>query len=844
MDCCSDIVSKGFTVAFNERLNHTLSKGSSKFLFDHLTNEKRNKEGSTIYAEQFCNWFRDVKTHKIDCAENYVLARTIHLVVIPIFLVITAVDIVVGVGISFIALATLRQFEHLNKMADNRIGSSSKLIAYPFVHLLLALNPDSQIKMDRTSCISSHNHGIFSQFAFKMEESAREKGEAVHWFTRHVISRPMFVLAALITVVTQVADGIIGVAFAGLSLISFGSVQTINTIALNALYAFCNLSRFNEAAIRLLDPSKGVEFEAMSLTSTVEQGINSFLSDIPSNVRNSAREESLMRPRRTKMIEGEYISGWFVGDFDPESSCSHLFKHHVVARVIHLAVIPIFMVTTAWDMAIGALTTVASLATLGMYESLNDRSIKHLEASQSILAHPYLHLLWTVNPSAKMIHRDGRLFSFKNEFSGIFSAFVLLAAEDALEKRCESENVFVRHVISRPLVVLAAAITVVAQVADGILGVACAGLSLFSFGMIPKVNTIAFTALKGFLDLRELYKLGVRLLQPSDRDFDNAMSLTSTVEGKINLALSVQQTKPNKYNRKELRLEAKKTFKSPAYVSPLERHERVFGWFRNNNDETPFLKHHLVARLMHIVVIPIFALTLMWDVGVGVVATAVSVATLGLVPSLVERSFIHLKSSQSLLAMPFLHLLGAINPSAKFYEDTDFIFSLSRKGIFSSYANKLQVSALKKTDSDYFVVRHLISRPLVALAGIITLIAHVADGALGTVAACFAFITFGYFPVINTLAFIALRESCGLDIIPETLLPLVNPSVELDIKFEEHVLRIRKDDRTRSATMERKAKGYEVEESDDDQDVEEEREEPLTSNRQASRSEMATLIDV
>ncbi|MBA3958141.1 MAG: hypothetical protein H0X51_07100 [Parachlamydiaceae bacterium] len=521
-----------------------------------------------------------------------------------------------------------------------------------------------------------------------------------------------------------------------------------------------------------------------------------FCSDVVSRGLSLPIEERLDRFLTYLPPEGEYLEmlsppavkwetltcTWFRSE---ETDYVPFFKYYVVGRLIHLVAIPIFMVTYTLDTVVGVGISLLDLATLRTFSVLSTTSNRYLHGNK-ILSVPYLHLLWAFNPSAQLNVEENALITYGNG-EGFFSNRAWEEFKVA-KQLCQSDQWFVRHVVSRSHIVLTATITLITSVADGILGITCAGLSLVACGKISTLNTTALVALRGFCNsFKLLSKMAILFVTPSNDVFD-AESLTSITERQINRPLygkdkpAVGDNLFTLTDRAIFDLRANATFIRPNYSS-VQEYERISGWFTDENNDKSFFKHYVVARVIHLIVIPIFLLTIVWDVGVGAVSTVASLATLGLSVNFAKRSLTHLRASKSLLAIPYLHLLWALNPSAKFHSDGKFVCSISEgRGFLSSHAIDLQIKALRRTHSPDLLVRHLISRPLVALAGIIVVIAQVADGIIGVAAAGLSLLFLGKIPTINTLAFIALKQSCDLAIFSETVLTLLNPTIMLSVQ--------------------------------------------------------------
>lgn len=199
-----------------------------------------------------------------------------------------------------------------------------------------------------------------------------------------------------------------------------------------------------------------------------------------------------------------------------ESESSSTCKKHVLARGVHLVLIPGSFVAGVVDTVIGVVAGIGSFLTCGSRMFANHAE-QHLKSSAMILSRPYANLMLAINPTLskqklrpELFDDDERDFSIThfviNKFSSSF--------RDQLVDCDDSDNFFYKHVVSRLTFVLLTVADVVARVADGIICLPVAAASILTFGCFERLNDLALGTLQAPGLIGDLYFLGGFICKP------------------------------------------------------------------------------------------------------------------------------------------------------------------------------------------------------------------------------------------------------------------------------------------------------------------------------------------
>jgi len=148
----------------------------------------------------------------------------------------------------------------------------------------------------------------------------------------------------------------------------------------------------------------------------------------------------------------------------------------VTPRLSHMAKIPLSLVTTITDTAIGVLLSLGSILTLGRFGGLNGTAWRYLSESSRIIPLASMHLIKTVNPSATCKMRSEGLLRFH------FREFVPYQYR---------ENFFQRQMTR----VFEASLAAAARIVDGVFGAIALPIALVTFGKYESINSFAINHL-------------------------------------------------------------------------------------------------------------------------------------------------------------------------------------------------------------------------------------------------------------------------------------------------------------------------------------------------------------
>jgi hypothetical protein len=173
-------------------------------------------------------------------------------------------DTIIGsfAGLGSIATLGMHDGTFLTAMEHLEIGTRS-VLAYPYGHLLRTINPNALPESKRDDnppyVDKGGKDGLLAHYALdKLKNIARSCYNSENFFKKHVASRLTYVLMAIASVVTRIADFFIGLVAALLSLLTFGKFETINNIAFRALQAPAMLKDLFYCTIKFINPWAGL----------------------------------------------------------------------------------------------------------------------------------------------------------------------------------------------------------------------------------------------------------------------------------------------------------------------------------------------------------------------------------------------------------------------------------------------------------------------------------------------------------------------------------------------------------------------------------------------------------
>ena len=182
------------------------------------------------------------------------------------------------------------------------------------------------------------------------------------------------------------------------------------------------------------------------------------------------------------------------------------FNESVLSRGAHFTAVPVCLFTNVVDTAIGLGAGVATLCTLGMHQPTYKFTLDHLSSANHVISSIYFGLLRTINPRSKF---DDSVYQ-----NGIFAGVVAKPILECADAFRDSDSIFKRHVASRLTYALAGLSCIVTRVADGIIGLGAAGLSVICFGTNHKLNSLAVRGLQATRLITDLFISAVVIINP------------------------------------------------------------------------------------------------------------------------------------------------------------------------------------------------------------------------------------------------------------------------------------------------------------------------------------------
>lgn len=202
-------------------------------------------------------------------------------------------------------------------------------------------------------------------------------------------------------------------------------------------------------------------------------------------------------------------------------------------------------------------------------------------------------------------------------------------------------------------------------------------------------------------------------------------------------------------------------------------------------EDTP-IKKHVGSRLCSLALAPASVITSAADTIVGIFAGFGSIFTLGLHRPTYICAARYLASSPGIVSRPFAKMIKVLNPSA-FLEyskkkkedgsapDKAFI-QMQGKGLITHYVFNITNTAFRScANSEYWLMRHVVSRLTLLLSAVAHVISRVVDAIIGSIAAVFAFLTLGKVDSINHAAHRGLQLTGIIHDVFYHTMHLINP---------------------------------------------------------------------
>lgn len=218
---------------------------------------KNISEATIVPFENYVhkNW---VDHNNANFFHKEILARGAHLVLIPASFFANALDSVIGVVLGVDACLHGGILSDLNCYSLNHARKSFTLLAGPYKHLALAVNPDLDLYSFNDHSIRQVTGLSLTNFVFniinpKYNNFLKECSNS-NFFMKHIVSRLTNVLVGIANLVTRAVDGIICLPLAALSLVTLRSFETLNELALGTLKAPAVISDLTFSCIRIVNP--------------------------------------------------------------------------------------------------------------------------------------------------------------------------------------------------------------------------------------------------------------------------------------------------------------------------------------------------------------------------------------------------------------------------------------------------------------------------------------------------------------------------------------------------------------------------------------------------------------
>lgn len=172
-------------------------------------------------------------------------------------------------------------------------------------------------------------------------------------------------------------------------------------------------------------------------------------------------------------------------------------RHSIGARVAHLALAPVSLVTGAFDLVFASIMGAKAYIHLGCNKSLTRESVDQFYAARNIVTRPYMNLVKFVNPKVHF-RTANALISYRG--NGFLSQHLGSMIENTgIINYCTNlDNFFARHISARLCYALVTIAFVVARIADGIISVPACAVSILIAGKFQALNNLAYRTSQAF----------------------------------------------------------------------------------------------------------------------------------------------------------------------------------------------------------------------------------------------------------------------------------------------------------------------------------------------------------
>lgn len=138
-----------------------------------------------------------------------------------------AIKCVHGIALSILSIAKLESDRNISRKALINTRKLATVPSYLFGYLLKTINPNAAVVFDT----GARNGFCSSRTSEKLFYEATNNYKQNDFLKKYVISRALFALGGLVSIVTRTADFAIGLVAATFSLLTLGRVQRLNDFA-------------------------------------------------------------------------------------------------------------------------------------------------------------------------------------------------------------------------------------------------------------------------------------------------------------------------------------------------------------------------------------------------------------------------------------------------------------------------------------------------------------------------------------------------------------------------------------------------------------------------------------
>jgi hypothetical protein len=148
-----------------------------------------------------------------------------------------ALNAITSVVTTPLSCITLGKWKFINKIAQ-KSHSSNLIFTSAYIGLISILNPKiNQNKLKEF--ISKNPEGLLTFFIVKsLFDKAQKLSSKKSFCKRHIVSRVLFALGGLLSIITRIADAAIGLIAALLVAVTLARVEFLNNVALKCLITF------------------------------------------------------------------------------------------------------------------------------------------------------------------------------------------------------------------------------------------------------------------------------------------------------------------------------------------------------------------------------------------------------------------------------------------------------------------------------------------------------------------------------------------------------------------------------------------------------------------------------